>query len=369
MLMLNNVDMVGISPYVEHFTGFPITDGNLTFRSQNVVSDGSLSGINQFGTYNFKLGKRDKSLDPEIKLPLRLAVWVLTDKDEHIDIDLPVSGHLDSPKFSYGKVIMKAVGGLMLKIAISPFELMAGNKQDAFRHIDLDLLEPGLSSEHYARLDKMAEALKEDSSVRVRLTQRVNYKRASQRLANLSLKIAYYNHTHGDKQGYLDMLAFSRINDTKMSNRDVIKYADSLLRAQGIDPSVMNTQAKAMALYGDVVEGRMVQLMELRNRIIMDYMGFQHQDLPAGSFSINNVVIEDMVDYHGKDRFTVTLIVDEEEIELPVDGKEDEGEVSDEFSSLDEEAEPTEAVEEGTIVESEGNLSTDAALDGNVKTE
>lgn len=369
MLMLNNVDMVGISPYVEHFTGFPITDGNLTFRSQNVVSDGSLSGINQFGTYNFKLGKRDKSLDPEIKLPLRLAVWVLTDKDEHIDIDLPVSGHLDSPKFSYGKVIMKAVGGLMLKIAISPFELMAGNKQDAFRHIDLDLLEPGLSSEHYARLDKMAEALKEDSSVRVRLTQRVNYKRASQRLANLSLKIAYYNHTHGDKQGYLDMLAFSRINDTKMSNRDVIKYADSLLRAQGIDPSVMNTQAKAMALYGDVVEGRMVQLMELRNRIIMDYMGFQHQDLPAGSFSINNVVIEDMVDYHGKDRFTVTLIVDEEEIELPVDGKEDEGEVSDEFSSLDEEAEPTEAVEEGIIVESEGNLSTDAALDGNVKTE
>ena len=369
MLMLNNVDMVGISPYVEHFTGFPITDGNLTFRSQNVVSDGSLSGINQFGTYNFKLGKRDKSLDPEIKLPLRLAVWVLTDKDEHIDIDLPVSGHLDSPKFSYGKVIMKAVGGLMLKIAISPFELMAGNKQDAFRHIDLDLLEPGLSSEHYARLDKMAEALKEDSSVRVRLTQRVNYKRASQRLANLSLKIAYYNHTHGDKQGYLDMLAFSRINDTKMSNRDVIKYADSLLRAQGIDPSVMNTQAKAMALYGDVVEGRMVQLMELRNRIIMDYMSFQHQDLPAGSFSINNVVIEDMVDYHGKDRFTVTLIVDEEEIELPVDGKEDEGEVSDEFSSLDEEAEATEAVEEGTIVESEGNLSTVAALDGNVKTE
>jgi hypothetical protein len=125
----------------------------------------------------------------------------------------------------------------------------------------------------------------------------------------------------------------------------------------------MNTQAKAMALYGDVVEGRMVQLMELRNRIIMDYMGFQHQDLPAGSFSINNVVIEDMVDYHGKDRFTVTLIVDEEEIELPVDGKEDEGEVSDEFSSLDLES------EEGTIVESDDNLTPDEALDSSVKTE
>ena len=351
MLMLNNVDMVGISPYVEHFTGFPITDGNLTFRSQNVVSNGSLSGINQFGTYNFKLGKRDKSLDPEIKLPLRLAVWVLTDKDEHIDIDLPVSGHLDEPKFSYGKVIMKAVGGLMLKIAISPFELMASNKQDAFQHINLDLLEPGLGSEHYARLDKMAEALKEDSSLRVKLTQRVNYKRDVQRLANLNLKIAYYNYKHGAEQGYLDMLAFSRINDTKMSNKAVIKYADSLLTARGIDPTMMNTQTKAMTLYGDVIDGQIKQLMEHRNRIIMNYMGFQHQDLAEGAFSINDIVIEDMKDYMGKDRYTVTLYVDDEAIELPVDEKDDEGEVSDKYSNLDEEQ------EEGTIVAPADNLT------------
>ena len=358
MLMLNNVDMVGLSPYVEHFTGFPIKDGNLTFRSQNVVSNGSLSGINQFGTYNFKLDKRDKSLDPEIKLPLRLAVWVLTDKDEHIDIDLPVSGHLDSPKFSYGKVIMKAVGGLMLKIAISPFELMSGNKQDAYQHIDLDLLEPGLGSEHYARLDKMAESLKEDDNVRVRLTQRVNYNRAAQRLANLNLKIAYYNHTQGDEQGYLDMLAFSRINDTKMSNKDVIAYADSLLTERGFDPNKMKTAEKAMTLYGDVVESQMVQLMEHRNRTIMEYMGFNHQDMPEGAFSINNVVIEDMVDYHGKDRYTVTLIVDDEEIELPVEG-----------DDIVEDEEDAFADEQGTNVASEDNLSADTTLNDNVETE
>ena len=358
MLMLNNVDMVGLSPYVEHFTGFPIKDGNLTFRSQNVVSNGSLSGINQFGTYNFKLDKRDKSLDPEIKLPLRLAVWVLTDKDEHIDIDLPVSGHLDSPKFSYGKVIMKAVGGLMLKIAVSPFELMSGNKQDAYQHIDLDLLEPGLGSEHYARLDKMAESLKEDDNVRVRLTQRVNYNRAAQRLANLNLKIAYYNHTQGDEQGYLDMLAFSRINDTKMSNKDVIAYADSLLTERGFDPNKMKTAEKAMTLYGDVVESQMVQLMEHRNRTIMEYMGFNHQDMPEGAFSINNVVIEDMVDYHGKDRYTVTLIVDDEEIELPVEG-----------DDVVEDEEDAFADEQGTNVASEDNLSADTTLNDNVETE
>ena len=357
MLMLNNVDMVGLSPYVEHFTGFPITDGNLTFRSQNIVNNGSLSGINQFGTYNFAVGKRDKSIDAEIKLPLRLAVFLLTDKDEHIDIDLPVSGNLDSPKFSYGRIIMKAVGGLMLKLVVSPFEFMSGDKQDAYRHIDLDLLEPGLGSEHYARLDKMAEALKNDNSVQVRLTQRVNYKRAAQRLSNLNLKIAYYNHKHGAESGYLDMLAFSRINDVKMSNKDMIKYADSLLVARGIDPSSMNTQGKALALYEDVVEGQMVQLMEHRNRIITEYMSFQHQDIPEGAFTINNVVIKDMKNYFGKDRFTVTLIIDSEEVALPA--PEDDTQEEDYYDAY---ALDDESLDEGTIVAQEDNFSADEAL-------
>jgi hypothetical protein len=103
--------------------------------------------------------------------------------------------------------------------------------------------------------------------------------------------------------------------------------------------------------------------MEHRNRIITNYMSFQHQDLPEGAFTINNVVIDDMKEYIGKDRYTVTLIVDEDEIELPVDAKEDEGEVVDEFSNLDEEA------EEGTIIDADNNLSPDNALDSNVKTE
>ena len=352
MLMFNNVDMVGLSPYVEHYTGFPITEGNLTFRSQNVITDGALSGINQFGTYNLKVGKRDKSIDTEINIPLRLAVYVLTDKDGHIDIDLPVSGHLDSPKFSYGRIIMKAVGGLMVKLVVSPFEFLARDKQDAFRHIDLDLLSPGLGSEQYARLDAMAEALKEDSSLKVRLTQRVNYKRAAQQLANLNLKIAYYNHTQGAEQGYLDMLAFSRINDMKLSNKAVLQYADSLLVERGINPSGMTSQAKAMTLYGDIVDGQMQQLMEHRNRIISEYMGFQHSDIPTGAFAMGAVDVESIKNHTGKDRLTVTLIIDDQEVEL--NNATEEGEVNEENTSyslysLDEEE--SDAQDNNTAIE------------------
>ena len=36
-LWLSNLNLRDFSPYCEHFTAYPVTDGNLTFRSQNVI--------------------------------------------------------------------------------------------------------------------------------------------------------------------------------------------------------------------------------------------------------------------------------------------------------------------------------------------
>lgn len=316
LAMLSNVDMQGLSTYLEHLTAFPIKSGNMTFRSQNVVTNGKLSGINQLGTYQFTLGDKNRDLEVEYPLPLKFGLFVLTDGNDHIDVDFPISGNIESPEFSYRKIIMRAIGNLLLKIVATPFEWMSPEKQDAFRHIDFDLLMAGLDSEHYARLDKMAETLREDGTLRVRLTQRVNYDRAVQRLSDLNLKIAYYNATEGRESGYLDMLDFVRINDMRLSRRDVAAFADSQLLSRGIDPTHMSAHAKAKSLYGDMVDSQLVELMRLRNRIIKEYIAFQHSDVDSLTFAINDVVLEDMIDYRGKDRYTVTLVIDDEEVEI-----------------------------------------------------
>lgn len=316
LAMLTNVDIKGLSPYIEHFTAFPVLSGNMTFRSQNVVTNGKLSGINQLGTYNFALGKKNRELKAEYNLPLKLGIFVLTDKDDHIDVDFPITGSIDSPEFSYRKIIMKAIGNMLLKIVAAPFAWMSSDKQEAFRHIDIDLLTPGLDSEHYARIDKMAETLREDGTLKVRLTQRVNYDRAVQRIADLNLKIAYYNATQGDENGYLDMLDFTRIRDVKLSGRAVKAFADSMLVARGMDHTNMTSHAKAMALYGDEAGAQLGDLMQHRNRIITEYIKFQHADVAEEMLTINDVVIEDMKNYKGKDRYTVTIIIDDEEVEV-----------------------------------------------------
>lgn len=313
---LSNVDMKDFTPYAEHYTAFPITSGNLTFRSQNIISNGELSGINRLGTYDFNVGKKDKEHEPEYKIPLKLGVYVLTDKDKHIDVDLPISGNIDSPEFSLRKVIFKAIGNLFVKIAASPFSWMSSEKQDTFRHIGIDPLDPTLSSEQYARIDKMAATLKEDSSLKVRLKQSINYERASQDIADLNLKMAYYNSTQSEEDKRMDMVDFVRISEMRLSNRDVAAFADSMLVVRGIDPAHLTTHAKAKALFADVIDRQLVMMSEARAKIIRDYISFQHKELKAESITIENMTLDEMKHYHGKPRLNVTFVIDDEEVNI-----------------------------------------------------
>ena len=353
---LQNVNMEDFTPYTEHYTAFPITSGNLTFRSQNTIHNGELSGMNRLGTYDFKVGKKDKSLDPEFKIPLRLGVYVLTDKDNHIDVDLPITGHIDSPEFSLRKVIFKAIGNLLLKIVASPFSWMSDEKKDTFKSINFELLDPGLNSEHYARLDKMAESLKEDETLSVRLTQRVNYNKARREIAELNLKMAYYNSTQREENKRLDMLDLVLIQEMKLGNKEVSQFADSLLIAKGMDPQHLSTHAKAEALYGDVVDLQLIRLMEARNKTISDYMAFQHKELAPERFSVKSMTGAEMREYNGKERLGVTLIIDGEEMQS--NDEEDEKEAK----SDDAKAEAENNNSEATNKQEEDNNSADDAL-------
>ncbi len=321
MMILSNVDIATLEPYIKYYTAFPVESGNLTFRSQNTITNGELNGINQLGTYNFKLSKRDKSMEVEYKLPLRAAVYILTDKDDHIDIELPVSGNIESPEFSYKRTILKAIGNLLLKVVAAPFDWMSGDKQDAFRNIGVEILEPGLTAEQYARIDKLVEALGDDQTLSVRLTHDVNYKRATQQIADFNLKIAYYNSQQSNDSERLDMLDFSKIKSMRLSNKDVHAFADSLLMERGIDASQMTSHAKARALYGDMIDDQLIKVMEHRNNTIAEYIRFHHPELREGALAIDAIERSKIVGNNGRNRYNVTLIIDGEEI--PVNSDDD----------------------------------------------
>lgn len=102
-LGFHNLEITRLTPYSGKFGG-------------RKIDSGKLLGENKFVINTIKLGERVDSRDV-FNLPLDLAIVLLEDSQGLIDIDLPISGSLDEPQFSYRKIIWKAVVNVLTKVS------------------------------------------------------------------------------------------------------------------------------------------------------------------------------------------------------------------------------------------------------------
>jgi hypothetical protein len=152
------VDMTSVTPYSGHFAGYKIEKGKLSVDVTYHVENRSLDAKQKFVIDQLQLGDKVESPDA-VSLPLKLAVALLKDRNGVIDLDLPVSGSLDDPKFRLGPIIWKAFVGLLTKIATSPFTLL-GNLFGGGPEINFVEFDAGATALDPAGQEKMAAVKK-----------------------------------------------------------------------------------------------------------------------------------------------------------------------------------------------------------------
>lgn len=313
MVALSNINLKDFTPYCEHFTAYPLTGGNLTFRSQNIIADRFLNGTNHLDIFQCEVDKKRKDLEPEFKIPLKLGLYILKDRKGHVKIDLPVKGNLDSPEFSYRKIVMKALGNVLLKVVTAPFSFLTGGGDNLDR-IEVDPLQFSLNTDQYATLDKVADILRDKPEMQIGLAQRINRSKAVGRLAELNLKMACYNSTlpAGER---LSMIDFERIQETKLKSDEVMRFADSLLALRGIDGSKLSGTRKALALYEDRAAGQLEKILVRRDSAIVEYLT-QSQGIPATAISVKTIPAQELGGYTGKDIYAIQLGMEGESIDV-----------------------------------------------------
>ncbi len=144
-LSFQNLEMNRLTPYSGKFAGRKIDSGKLSVDLQYKIKNRQLAGENKFVLNKLVLGERVDSPDA-MNLPLDLAIALLEDSDGVIDMDLPISGSLDDPQFSYGRIIWKAILNVLGKIVTSPFHVLGkllGVSDEKFAAIEFD---PGLAA-------------------------------------------------------------------------------------------------------------------------------------------------------------------------------------------------------------------------------
>jgi hypothetical protein len=154
-----NVPLQTANAYFMKYAGYAIQDGRLDLILNYRAKDAELVGQNRFVIKDIELGEELPNFQGR-RLPLRLAIALLEDSDNVIDISLGIKGNVDSPEFSATGLVWQAIRTVLTNIVTAPFRALAsllGLQSDTPIHAVLG--ESSYLPVDQEKLDKLAGVL------------------------------------------------------------------------------------------------------------------------------------------------------------------------------------------------------------------
>jgi hypothetical protein len=187
-LNFKRVELTSVNPYSGTYAGYYIDKGQLSLDLNYKLDNNTLVGTNHLVIDQLKLGKRSNS-DLATSLPITLAVALLQDRHGVIDLGVDVSGDINSPSFSFGSIIINALGNLITKTVTSPFSFIAGliGSEESIDEVDFNFGNSGIEYQQQQTLDKLAKALVERPLLNLNIKGSVDFANDKPALAELKL--------------------------------------------------------------------------------------------------------------------------------------------------------------------------------------
>jgi len=118
-----DMDLSSVSPYSGRYVGRTIQKGKLSFDLRYLIVKGKLESENKVFIDQFTFGEQVDS-PKATKLPVGFAIALLKDRKGQINLDIPVTGSLEDPQFSLGRLIVQVIVNLITRAVTAPFALI-----------------------------------------------------------------------------------------------------------------------------------------------------------------------------------------------------------------------------------------------------
>jgi uncharacterized protein involved in outer membrane biogenesis len=118
-LQATGVDLTRFSGYAQKYLGYPLNKGKLSVEASYRIQDKQLQAENHVLIDHLTLGEQVPG-PHAIDAPVSLGVSLLKNSSGQIDIDLPVSGAVDAPEFSFGGLVAQTIGNVLVKVVTAP---------------------------------------------------------------------------------------------------------------------------------------------------------------------------------------------------------------------------------------------------------
>lgn len=169
---VRDLELSPLSSYAIKYAGYGIERGKLSVDVKySVAPDGKLQANNKIVLNQLVFG--DEVAGAANRLPVKLAVALLADRNGVIDLDLPLSGSLNDPEFRVWPIVWKIVGNIVTKALTAPFNLISGlfnggdGGADELSSVAFDPGSTRISAAGRQSLDQVAKALIDKPALRL----------------------------------------------------------------------------------------------------------------------------------------------------------------------------------------------------------
>ncbi|MCX8023122.1 MAG: DUF748 domain-containing protein [Syntrophorhabdaceae bacterium] len=186
---IKDLDLSPATPYSGKYVGYTIEKGKLSYEAKYSIVERKIDAENRVFIDQFTFGDRVDS-PHATNLPVRLAIALLKDRNGRINLELPVTGSLDDPKFSIGKIILQIIINIIVKAVTSPFALLGAifGGGEELSYIEFDYGSASITESAMKKITSIRKALSDRPSLNLEIEGHVDGERDRDGLKVMLLK-------------------------------------------------------------------------------------------------------------------------------------------------------------------------------------
>jgi hypothetical protein len=181
-----DMELSPTTPYAAKYVGYTVEKGKLSFDLKYLIVKKKLESQNYIFLDHLTLGEKVES-PHATKLPVKLAIALLRDRNGEVKLDIPVTGSLDDPKFSVWGIILKIIVNLLAKAATSPFALLGaifgGGEELSYLEFDYGIFT--IAETNTKKIDTLVKALSDRPALNLDIEGHVDLERDREALKQL----------------------------------------------------------------------------------------------------------------------------------------------------------------------------------------
>lgn len=279
---IKRMELISFSPYSEYYVASPIKQGWFNYDLGLKMTTTSLVNTNNVKIDELEFGKKTKDTTA-MKVPVRLALYIMKDKNDQIKFDIPVSGNPSEPQFKLGKLIWKTFANLMVKTVLSPFNALAGlagANPESMDKLPFAFAQDSLDQKQRDDLTKLATILKKKPDLVVNFNQTTDPEKEK---AQIAVELTKAEFTASQSTDPLAQKV--KASDIKNDDANLLAFVRKTIPA--VD-SLGIEAACSKRIEASRIDTRFQEILSQRNNMLSEFL-IQNQGIPAENIQVTTV--------------------------------------------------------------------------------